>query len=40
MAVNARDAMRGEGEMSIRVARGRTLPPIRAMPERRAHSSR
>ena len=29
MAVNARDAMRGEGEMAIRVARGQHLPPIR-----------
>ncbi len=29
MAVNARDAMRGEGEMAIRVARGQALPGIR-----------
>ncbi len=29
MAVNARDAMRGEGELTIRVDRGRTLPAIR-----------
>jgi len=29
MAVNARDAMRGEGEMTIRVARSRPLPAIR-----------
>jgi CheY-like chemotaxis protein len=29
MAVNARDAMRGEGELAIRVARGQSLPGIR-----------
>ncbi len=29
MAVNARDAMRGEGELVIRVDRNQTLPPIR-----------
>ena len=29
MAVNARDAMRGEGELAIRVGRGQSLPPIR-----------
>ena len=29
MAVNARDAMRGEGDLTIRVDRGRSLPAIR-----------